>query len=147
MVYVAIMNGARNLAFYGANNRNCWGPVDALYGWNWTFWNDVLKGLVEEIKATSPIAPALVNPGSTRVLRSDDPSVQVISRRGAGRDLWVIAARSGEGTRAVTISGLPFGATTASVYTEARSVRAAGGAFSDSFDRWDVHVYRFRAVS
>jgi hypothetical protein len=144
MIYDAILNGARNLAFYGGNNPKCWNTMDAVYGWNWTFWNDVLAGLIREINATSPIAPALVNPSSTRVLWSDDPTVQVISRRGAGRDLWVIAARSGHGSRAVTIGGVQAGATSASVYTEGRSINAANGSFTDTFDRWDVHVYRFR---
>jgi hypothetical protein len=147
MVYDAIINGARNLAFYGAHNPNCWNAVDAVYGWNWTFWNDVLAGLIRELSGASPIAPALVNPGSTRLLGSDDPSVQVISRRGAGRDLWVIAARSDEGSRTVTISGLPASAEDASVYTEGRSISAAAGSFTDTFDRWDVHVYRFRLKS
>lgn len=144
MIYDAILNGARNLAFYGGQNPRCWNAVDGVYGWSWTFWNDVLADLIREISAISPIAPALVSPGSTRVLRSDDPTVQVISRRGAGRDLWVIAARSGTGREAVTISGLPAGATDATVYTEGRSITAADGSFTDMFARWDVHVYRFR---
>jgi hypothetical protein len=144
MIYDAILNGARNLAFYGAHNPRCWGAVDAVYRWNWTFWNEVLAPLVREVNVGSPIAPALVNPGSTRRLASDDGSVQVISRRGAGRDLWVIAARSGEGSRDVTIEGLPPSATTGTVYTEGRSVVAADGSFTDTFERWDVHVYRFR---
>jgi hypothetical protein len=144
MIYDAILNGARSLAFYGGQNPNCWSASDSVYGWNWTFWTDVLSGLVREIGAGSPIARALVNPGSTRVLGSDDPTVQAISRRGAGRDLWVIAARSGPGSRTVTIGGVPPGATGASVYTEGRSITATNGSFTDTFDRWDVHVYRFR---
>jgi hypothetical protein len=144
MIYDAIINGARNLAFYGGHNPKCWGAIDAVYRWNWTFWNEVLAGLVREINARSPIAPALVNPGSTRTLATDDPSVQAVSRRGAGRDLWVIAARSGEGSRSVTIRGLPFGVTGGRVYTEGRSITAARGSLTDTFERWDVHVYRFR---
>jgi hypothetical protein len=147
MIYDAILNGARNLAFYGGHNPSCWSPKDSVFSWNWTFWNDVLRGLVREISAGSPIAPALVNPGSTRILESDDPTVQAISRRGAGRDLWVIAARSGAGSRSVTISGLPAWATAAGVYTEGRSITAADGSLTDTFERWDVHVYRFRPGS
>jgi hypothetical protein len=146
MIYDAILNGARHLAFYGGHSPKCWSAVDSVFRWSWTYWNDVLAGLIREINATSPIAAALVNPGSTRVLRSDDPTVQVISRRGAGRDLWVIAARSGAGSRPVTISGLPATAGEGTVYTEGRSIAAAGGSVTDAFDRWDVHVYRFRGV-
>jgi hypothetical protein len=147
MIYDAIINGARNLAFYGGHSPACWNGVDSLSGWNWTFWNDTLAGLIHEINARSAIAPALVNPGSTRVLATDDPAVQVISRRGAGRDLWVIAAANGEGTRTVTIRGLPAGARDATVYSEGRTIAATGGSFVDTFERWDVHVYRFRGVT
>jgi hypothetical protein len=147
MIYDAILNGARHLAFYGGHSPMCWSGLDSVNRWNWTYWNDVLAGLVREINSTSPIAPALVNPGSTRLLRSDDPTVQAISRRGAGRDLWVIAARRGAGSRPVTIRGLPATAEEGTVYTEGRSIAAAGGSLTDTFDRWDVHVYRFRLRS
>jgi hypothetical protein len=147
MIYDAILNGARSLAFYGGNIFRCWSPTDAALGWNWTFWDDVLKDLIREINASSPIAPALVNPGSTKVLGSSDPTTQVISREDADGDLWVIAARHGAGSEPVTISGLPSTAANGTVYTESRSVTAAGGSFTDTFARWDVHVYRFDSSS
>jgi hypothetical protein len=143
MVYDAIINGARSLAFYGANLPQCWHAADAPYKWNWTYWQEVLGPLVREIGAISPIAPALVNPASTQVLATSDPSVQAIARRGAGGDLWVIAARSGEGTQPVTIGGLPASATTGEVYTENRVAVRSGDTLTDTFGRWDVHVYRF----
>jgi hypothetical protein len=142
MIYDAILNGARHLAFYGGQSPKCWSGLDSVHRWSWTYWDEVLAGLIGEISAASPIAPALVNPGSTRLLWSDDATVQAISRR-AGRDLWVIAARSGAGSRPVTISGLPGTAGEGTVYTEARAVTAVDGSLTDSFDRWDVHVYRF----
>jgi hypothetical protein len=144
MVYDAIINGARALAFYGGNNPKCWSPFDALGGWNWTFWNGVLEPLVREIGAASPLAPALVRPGSTRWLRTSDPMTQAISRRGRAGELWVLVARSGEDTEQVTISGLPAWASRAEVYTEDRSVAAEQGVLTDSFERWSVHIYRFR---
>jgi hypothetical protein len=143
MIYDAILNGALSLAFYGGNIDRCWTPADAALGWNWTFWDTVLEGLIEEINADSPIAPALVNPGSTQVLTSNDTTTQVISRAGSGGELWVIAARHGAGSKPVTITGLPPAATTGTVYTEGRSVTANGGSITDTFAQWDVHVYRF----
>jgi hypothetical protein len=145
MVYDAIVNGARALAFYGGQNPRCWGQLDAAGGWNWTFWERVLEPLVREIGAASPVAAALVNPGSTRALTTSDPTVQAISRRGRAGETWVIATRSGEGSQAVTIGGLPAAATSAGVYTERRSVPVAGGTLTDTFDRWTVHVYRLGA--
>jgi hypothetical protein len=142
MVYDAIVNGARALAFYGGQNPKCWGQLDLAGGWNWTFWERVLEPLVREIGAGSAIAPALVNPGSTRSLPTSDPTVRAISRRGPGGETWVIATRSGEGSQPVTIGGLPAAAASAGVYTEARSVPVANGSLTDTFDRWAVHVYR-----
>jgi hypothetical protein len=146
MIYDAIINGARNLAFYGGNIDRCWSPSDEAAGWNWTFWDSVLADLVSEISAVSPIAPALVSPETTQVPTSSDPTTQLISRRGAtSDDLWVIAARSGEGlAQPVTIGGLPSTVRSGTVYTEGRSVPVVDGSFTDTFDRWDVHVYHFR---
>ena len=142
MIYDAILNGARNLAFYGGNLARCWNATDTTYQWGWTFWNDVLKSLIKEINAESPIASALVNPGSTTVLSSDDATTQVISREGADGELWVIAARHGGGSKTVTINGLPPAVTSGTVYSEGRPIAIADGSLSDAFDRWDVHVYR-----
>jgi hypothetical protein len=144
MIYDAILNGARSLAFYGGNIDRCWNESDTARGWNWTFWDTVLEDLVREIAAYSPLAPALVNPESTTTLESTDGETHVISRQGAdASELWVIAARHGEGTQAVTISGLPASIEGGMVYTEGRSVDVADGSFTDTFSRWDVHVYRF----
>jgi hypothetical protein len=148
MIYDAILNGARSLAFYGGNLPRCWNETDTQHGWNWTFWDAVLEDLVREINAESPIAPALVNPGTTKTLQSNDATTQVISRQGAdASELWVIAARRGTGTGSVTISGLPAGIDTGTVYTEDRSVRVENGSFSDTFARWEVHVYRFTVAA
>jgi hypothetical protein len=144
MIYDAIINGARGLAFYGGNFTGCQKDTDQALGWNWTFWNDVLADLIPEINASSPLASVLVNPASTHRPTSSDPTTEVISRHGRGsNDLWVIAARSGAGTADVTISGLPPAITSGEVYTEGRSVSVKDGSFTDSFPRWGVHVYRF----
>ena len=145
MLYDAIINGARSLAFYGGNINRCWTDQDTAFQWNWTFWNDVLGDLIREVNAVSPIAPALVNPETTQELSSSDPETQVIARRGATNDdVWVIAARHGQGSQSVTIGGLPAGVRTGTVYTEGRSVPVADGSFTDTFARWGVHVYHFR---
>ena len=147
MIYDAIINGARSLAFYGGNIYRCWDDRDEALGWNWHFWDDVLEELVRELNAVSPIAPALVNPETTQVLATSDPETQAISRVGAtSDDLWVIAARHGAdpSPRPVMISGLPAWAANAAVYTESRSVTAGAGSLTDEFARWGVHVYHFR---
>ncbi len=143
MIYDAIINGARALNFWGGQNPRCFNSTDATQGWNWTFWNDVLKGLVLEIGPRGPLYPALLEPGSALPLATDDPTTQVTSRR-VGSDIWVIAARHGPGTANVAIHGLPLDGVTGSVYTEGRSITAIGGTTTDTFSQWAVHVYRFR---
>ena len=144
MAYDAILNGARALAFYGGNIAGCWSQTDAQYGWNWTFWQSVLKPLVQELSASSPIAPALVSEATSEPVTTNDPTTEAVLRQGTSvDDLWLIAARSGIGTAEVTFSGLPSWVTTGSVYTEDRTVSAAAGSFGDAFGQWDVHVYHF----
>ena len=142
MIYDAIINGARSLAFYGGNNPDCWnGTSDDERSWNWTFWNGTLKSLISEINASSPLAPALVDPASTKVLETSDPSTQAISRAGSAGDVWVLAARRGSATTPVTISGLPTSVPTATVYTEDRTLGLTNGSLTDAFGQWGVHVY------
>jgi hypothetical protein len=144
MIYDAIINGARNLNFYGGNNSRCWNSTDSAFGWNWTFWSTILKSLIQEINASSPLAPALVNADSNQVLTTSDSTTEAISRRGSSSsEMWVLAARSGSGTQSVTISGLPSTITSGTVYTEGRSISVTNGSFTDTFAQWDVHVYHF----
>jgi hypothetical protein len=63
----------------------------------------VLKPLVEELSATSPIAPALVSGVRMPRITASDSSTETLLRQGTSSgDLWLIAARSGRGTATVT---------------------------------------------
>jgi len=144
MAYDAIINGAGALAFYGGTNPGCWNASDEHYGWNWTFWQSVLKPLVEELSASSPIAPALVDLATSRPVRTSDRSTEAVLREGTSvDDLWLLAARSGSGARKVEFSGLPAWVHAGGVYREQRRILARAGSFSDRFKQWDVHVYHF----
>jgi hypothetical protein len=102
----------------------------------------VLEPLVREVSARSPLAPALVSPGTTRELPTSDRSVRAILRRGRAGERWVIAVRrSGEAGGEVTIGEVPQ-RTTADVYAERRSLPVTGGSLTDGFGPWAVHVYR-----
>jgi IPT/TIG domain-containing protein len=144
MAYDAILNGARALTFFGGSNPGCFSESDAQYGWNWTFWQSVLKPLVGEISASSPLAPALVNAARTPRITAGGAGTETLLKQGTSvDDLWLIAARSGAGTRTVTFKGLPRWVRRGGVYTESRSVTARAGSFRDRFAQWDVHVYHF----
>jgi len=143
MIYDAIINGARGLAFFGGDNPRCWNPGDRTHHWNWTFWSRTLKRLIQQINAHSLLAPALIDPDSTHQLTATDPTTEAISRNTNG-DLWIIAARHGNATKNVTISGLPKTITTATVYTEHRQITIKHGTLTDTFHQWQVHVYYLR---
>jgi hypothetical protein len=142
MIYDAILNGARALNFFGGSAPVCHSPLDAAHGWNWTFWETVLEGLVREIGPRSALYPALLEPGSALPVSSNDPTTQITTRQ-AGGSLWVVAARHGPGTATVQIGGVPLDGVTGEVYTEGRSVPVTGGTITDTFSQWGVHVYRF----
>jgi len=145
MLYDAIINGARGVSFYGGKNPHCWNSLDRRYRWNWTFWRSTLRPLIRQIGSGSALAPALANAASNRVLHTSDPGTEAIRRIAvtpAGRRLWAIAARSRPGVARVTIRGLPAGARWATVAGEGRRVRVLHGTLTDTFRRWQVHVYR-----
>ena len=144
MAYDAIVNGARSLTFFGGSTAGCWSGSDAQFGWNWTFWQGVLKPLVQQLSATSAIAPALVNSATVPQVTTTDATTETMLKEGTSvDDLWLIAARNGGGSAKVQFHGLPGWAHRGGVYTEKRSVTASHGSFSDRFAQWDVHVYHF----
>jgi hypothetical protein len=162
MAYQAIVNGARGLVFFGGQLTQVMRPRDAQLGWNWTFWEQVLRPLLVELTSPS-VLPALTAPVAQAQVSASAADVELTARQ-RGTTLHVIAVRRGGSTSRVTFSGLPpkqGGAplTAGQVmfeYTQDplpppiqsdkqqfRSVQVAGGSFKDWFGPHDVHVYRF----
>src|SRR5690348_9471551 len=48
MAYEAIIGGARGLTFFGGNMPQCQDARDRELGWNWTFYDRVLKPVLDE---------------------------------------------------------------------------------------------------
>ena len=65
MAYQAINDGARGLTFFGGNIAATLNTRDATLGWNWTFWTNVLKPIVQQLGDKGLLANALVAPVST----------------------------------------------------------------------------------
>ena len=146
MAYQAIVAGARGLSFFGGHLTPVLRPADAQSGWNWSFWETVLRPLVAELTSTA-VAPALVAPPGRTV--SADAADVVLATRAAGGFLYLIAVRRGQGTSQVRFSGLPAAVHAGEVLFEYangafRSVGVAASAFRDWFGPHDAHVYRFR---
>ena len=161
MAYQAIACGARGLMFFGGHLTQVVRPVDAAAGWNWTFWDQALRPLFQELSSTA-VAPALT--------AIEGPAVQVSAKdvdsvtRRDGRFLYVIAARRGGATSRVGFTGLPrrldgtplLGGQVLFEYVQEpppppigagrqvfRSISVANGGFRDWFGPHDARVYRF----
>jgi hypothetical protein len=152
MAYQAIVNGARGLSFFGGHLTQIARPADAQAGWNWTFWEQVLRPLLGELTSSSA-APALVAPNAPKAVKASTKAVELVTRE-AGDFLYVIAVRRSSGTSRVTFSGLrrrrdgqPLtGGEVLFEYEQGafRTVRVDAGRFRDWFAQHDARVYRFR---
>ena len=163
MAYQAIVNGARGLVFFGGHLTQVATPVDAKAGWNWTFWDRVLRPVIAELNSAD-VKPALVAPVAKAVVKASAQDVEVATRQD-GRTLYVIAVRRGGSTSVVTFTGLPSKAdgqqlTRAEVLHEYvqepppppigagqqifRRIPAANASFKDWLGPHDARVYRFR---
>jgi len=162
MAYHAIVCGARGLTFFGGHVTDVMRPRDAKTGWNWTFWDLVLRPLLEELRSTA-VAPILVAPNANDKITANAKDIDLVARRDGGF-LYVVAVRRGGPTSQVTFSGLPKtigGGQVLFEYTQDplpdphhtpagpvqqvfRGVTVDGGSFHDWFAPHDVHVYRFQ---
>jgi len=162
MAYQAIVDGARGLVFFGGQLTQVMRPRDAQLGWNWTFWELVLRPLLVELTSPS-ILPALIAPVAEAAVTESAAGVELTARR-SGNFLYVIAVRRGGTTSRVTFAGLPpkQGGGQLAVgqvmfeyaqdplpppiqpdKQQFRSVQVQNGSFKDWFGPHDVHVYRF----
>ena len=158
MAYQAIVNGARGLVFFGGHLTQVATPADAAAGWNWTFWERVLRPLVTEL-GSAELAPVLTAPNAKPVVKASVPGVEVVARE-TGSTLTVIAVRRGGTVSRVTFTGLPKRVAGGRVLFEYvqepppppiepghqvfRPIDVSGGSFTDWFAPHDVHVYRFQ---
>ncbi|TML58772.1 MAG: hypothetical protein E6G18_10170 [Actinobacteria bacterium] len=162
MAYQAIVDGARGLVFFGGQLTQVMRPRDAQLGWNWTFWELVLRPLLVELTSPS-ILPALIAPVAQTAVTASAAGMELTARR-SGNFLYVIAVRRGGTTSRVTFSGLPpkQGGGQLAVgqamfeyaqdplpppiqpdIQQFRYVQVQNGSFKDWFGPHDVHVYRF----
>ena len=148
MVYQAIINGARGLIFFGGHIEKAMSPEDARLGWNWTFWNRVLRPVVEEVGTKSPLYAALTVSNSKLPVQAragqGTGGIEFCVREADGA-VFILACKAEGPTEQVTFTGLPDWAAEGEVMFESpRRVAAQGGKFTDWFAPFEVHVYRFR---
>ncbi|HZJ14949.1 MAG TPA: hypothetical protein VFD27_07865, partial [Chthoniobacteraceae bacterium] len=144
MTYQAIINGARGLIFFGGHIPKAMSPEDAALGWNWRFWQRVLRPVIEEIGEKSPLQPALVTSDSKLPIAVSGGEGIEFCVREDGDDLFILACKREGATVQATFNGLPDWAGRGEVMFEPpRVVEAKDGKFTDWFGPFEVHVYRF----
>jgi len=150
MTYQAIINGARGLNYFGGGQAThlTLNRRDAKLGYNWTFWDRILKPLLAEINEKSPLHQALIAPDSKLpvtvegVNAESSPGIEFTVRE-VGREIFILACKREGETVQVTFKGLPANATGGDVlYEEPRKIEVKDGQFTDWFAPNDVHVYR-----
>lgn len=147
MTYEAIINGARGIVYFGGSLQQTLSDRDRPYGWNWTYWDRVLRPVIEEIGDKSPLAEALCAPNSKLPVQATGSNIELCVRE-VGRDVFILACcREPQLTVEVKFTGLPSDVGPGDVlYESPRKVAANGGAFSDWFAPYEVHVYKFTRI-
>ena len=141
MACQAIINGARGLLFFGMNVAL--EGRDGKLGYNWTFWNEVMRPLLREIGKGSELHPALLAPDSKLPLTvKGAPDIEYTCRE-VGPFLYILAAKREGSPASIEFSG-EFLEGEVQVMFENRKLQAKDGAFTDRFGRNDVHVYKVR---
>jgi hypothetical protein len=153
MTYQAIINGARGLIYFGGHNPQAWSPRDKELGWNWTFWENVLRRIIEEIGDKSPLHPALVAQNSEIALRARQVGVDHAPAKGVeflvrevGNEIFLFACRREGDATQIRFENLPPGLEPVAevMYESPRTVKVVDNTLTDWFGPFDVHVYRIK---
>ena len=143
MTYQTIITGARGIIYFGGQLKSTLNERDAALGWNWHFWQRVLRPVIAEIGEHSPLYPALVAPRSKLPVKIDATGIEFTVRETTDA-LFLLACRRDYQTTKVTFTGLPLrDGTGAVMFEEDRTVQLKDGTLTDWFAPFDVHVYRF----
>ena len=149
MAYQAIINGARGLVFFGGHIPVAWNERDAKLKWNWTFFEKVLRPVLEEVGEKSSLQAALVATQSklkvsVKDVKGDPAEGVEFCVRETADAVYVLACKREGATVRVRFEGLPVELAGGEVMYEApRKVEVKGGLFTDWFGPFEVHVYRF----
>ncbi|HEX8524996.1 MAG TPA: hypothetical protein VF669_22285 [Tepidisphaeraceae bacterium] len=171
MTYQAIINGARGIIYFGGNLPSTLNERDAKLGWNWTFWNSVLRPVVEQIGTNSPLHAVLVAPDLPEeknkvvaklagVSFGEAKEIEFLVRQ-VESHLYILACNRGRETLHVAFDNLPASAGTGEVMFESpRKVilhpatnpetnegekgRTTTCRFNDWFSPFEVHVYKLQ---
>jgi hypothetical protein len=146
MTYQTIINGARGVIYFGGQLQMTLTERDKKHGWNWTYWQKVLRPVIEEIGTKSPLYPALVAADSKIPVRCVGSSGMEIKVRKVGDEIFIMAAKREGDTVRVEFVNIPEDVEPDAqvMFEEPRTVKVEGGKFTDWFAPFEVHVYRLK---
>ena len=142
MTYQAIIDGANGIMWFGGyivlNER------DEKLGFNWTYFDEVLRPLLKEIGPGSELYSVITATASSNVALKVEGAedIELLARKVNG-NAYILAAKREGPEATVRISGLTGGGE-ADVMFENRKVKLVNGVIEDTFKPNAVHVYRVR---
>ena len=83
MAYEAVINGARGLTYFGGGLAPTLNERDKPLGFNWTYFDRVMRPLLDEFGPKSPLLPALLAPNSSLRLKvmSEAPGKRAVANK------------------------------------------------------------------
>jgi hypothetical protein len=110
MAFQAIINGSRGLTYFGGGLRQTLNERDKPHGYNWTYFDKVMKPLFEEIGPKSPIAPALIAPDSKLkvTVKPEAPPKRQVSNKAEEEDKNAASEELVQDETATDVSAIEF---------------------------------------
>jgi len=145
MAYACIINGARGVNWQGGERPLAFNERDTKLGWNWTYWEKIMRPLLAELNDKSPLHEALIAPDSKLPIKVEGDTGLEYCVRETGDEIFILAAKREGATVQMKFTGLPATEATGSVlYEEPRKIEIKNGEFQDWFGPNEVHVYRIK---
>jgi hypothetical protein len=133
--YDAIINGAAGLFWFG------WHALPEYPGSPWPHVKELVHTELSE-STFHAVLTAATSPMEDLLSVSAPNEVEYIARTLSGKTYLIAANRSSTALGSVTFANVALPSPTVDVLFQAHSTTALPCGFSDSFDPWEVHVYR-----
>ena len=105
-----------------------------------------VRAVNQQIQELAPVlnSPMLADVAKVQSSAADVPVEIMVKRHHGDTYIAAVGMREGTTTATITVAGLT-GKAKAEVLGENRTLEIADGAFKDSFQPWDVHLYRIHS--
>jgi hypothetical protein len=110
MAYQSIINGARGLVYFGGGIPVTFNERDKPYGFNWTYFDKVMRPLFDEVGPKSPILPALVAPDSKLkvAVKAEKPPKRTVANKAEEVDKKDASKETVQDETSTDVSGIEF---------------------------------------